>query len=138
MQIRPFNPIDISVMQIQDGQTYIKDIDLTEYASLTGYTMYDGNKIIVSAGFLKIHNTRHIAWAVFSKESGKYMNHIVRAMRRNLNIIYGRIEMTCDVNFPPAHRLARMLGFTLECPCMKNYEINGADSAMYAKINFTN
>ena len=60
---------------------------------------------------------------------------IVRRIKNYLYLLTNcRIECTCDVNFPQAHRLVKILGFELEAAEMKMYEIDGRSSALYSLI----
>lgn len=74
-----------------------------------------GDEIVFCIGKIQQWPGRHIVWALLSKDSGKYMVRIVRALRRMIETYKGdgRLELIVRADFPQGCKLAEdVLGFT--------------------------
>lgn len=135
MIIREFTQSDLSTIKIQTKQSHVYDYLSEDYSSLSGVTLLDGDTILFCGGLQHLYSKRYVAWSVWSEHSGAFMFQIVRRIKNYFDLLTNcRIECTCDVSFPQAHRLVKMLGFELEAPCMKMYEIDGRSSSLYSLI----
>ncbi len=78
---------------------------------------------------------RAIAWTLIGKDAGPHMRAITRKVKQMLDdAAPERTEMYVDCQFQNGHRWAKMLGFTLEAPCMRKHGYLGNDEALYARI----
>lgn len=90
---------------------------------------------ICCAGLMPVWDGRAYAWALLSKNSGKYMVPLTRAIRSRLSVAgFRRVEMAVDSTFGAGCRWAGLLGFRLETPFpMRAYLPNGRDAYLYAR-----
>lgn len=136
MKLTKFKPQDLFTMKIQSRQAHLYNyLDMSVYNDLIGVTISDGDEILFCGGVHNLYAKRYVAWSVFAQTCKKNMVLIVREIKKYLANYHGRIECTCDVNFPEAHRLALILGFDCEAPRMREYEVDGRDMSLYAMIN---
>ena len=114
--IIPFEREHLREMLVQTKQ---KSLPITEEILDTlelgeGYTYFD-EKPLACAGVIEIADGRALAWAYMAESIGSKMPVVIRGIKRFLSMsTYRRIEMDVDCDFPQAHRMARILGFTQE------------------------
>ena len=138
-EVVPFKSEHLASIKLQQQQAYLSDWvtleqgrGLEEHPSYTA--MVDG-KPIGAAGVLHMWKGRAQAWAFISNTGPMNFLKGHRAVKRFLDGCYvQRMEMTCDCDFPEAHRWAKMLGFHMECERMVNYSPDGRDCALYARL----
>lgn len=94
----------------------------------------DGDPIAV-AGTVQQWPGRHTAWAYIGEDTGPHMLWITRETRKRLGDVKGRIELTVRMDFLAGHRWAEMLGFAVECPCLRAYGPRGEDHVLYTRHN---
>lgn len=94
----------------------------------------DGDPIICG-GFIPYWSGRCMAWTYMGANAGPHIVHITRVVREKLAAVKGRIEMTVRADFANGLRWARMLGFTVETPCMKGYGPLGEDHVGFVRFN---
>ena len=90
---------------------------------------------VLCGGTLEQWKGRHIAWAFLNANTGKSMTTVTRRARRIIGEAKGRVECTVRKDFPAGQRWARMLGFWIETPTLKQYGPDGADHIGYVRIN---
>lgn len=78
---------------------------------------------------------RHQAWMYLNKDSGQHMLLVTRAVRRALDKVAGRVELTVRSDFEQGHRWAKMLGFTVESPKLEAFGPEGEDHTGYVRFN---
>ncbi|WP_157781439.1 hypothetical protein [Rhodanobacter denitrificans] len=104
-------------------------------ATQPSITVLDGGEVLMCGGWLPLWEGRAMAWSMLAEGIGTRMTGVVRAARRMTDTFTGRrLELDVERDHAEAHRLARLLGFTLETPCMPRFYPNGADAAMYVRI----
>lgn len=96
--------------------------------------VWEGDPIAV-AGTIKQWPGRHLAWAYLPVSTGHHMLWITREVKRNLDTLDGRIEMTVRADFEPGQRWAKMLGFELETPLLRRFGPQGEDHVGFVRIN---
>ena len=78
---------------------------------------------------------RHIAWAYLNEQTGPHMLFITQAALKGLEGIEGRVELTVRHDFEKGHRWARLLGFSVETPVLKQFGPLAEDHVGYVRIN---
>ena len=139
MMVVPFNREHIENMVIQQRQQNLRHLLTDEVcASLEqgqSYSALDGDEVLACAGTIEIAPGRAIAWAYISENIGTRMVGVTKAINHFLKATqYRRIEMDVDCDFAQAHRLAYLLGFSLECERRVSYTPDGRDCALYAMV----
>ncbi len=103
-------------------------------ANGNAYTYIVGTEIICCSGVMQFWPGRAQAWAHMGKNAGKHMVRITREVKKFLATYEGRLEMTVVKDFELGHRWAKMLGFEVETPVMKQYGPWGEDHVGYVRI----
>jgi len=127
----------VAAMQ-QDHRRIGKYVQVEDFKLLLQYPAFAGisnDKVVGAAGMYDLGSGRWGLWALFGSDAGEHMLAVHRAARRFLDIQdHRRIEATVECDFKNGHRWIRMLGFTCEAKRMKNYDPDGRDHALYARI----
>jgi hypothetical protein len=110
-----------------------KEVLATLEAHNTWTGVVEGEPIAV-AGTMLLWPGRHMAWAHMTPATGPHMLWITQATLKNLEQVKGRVELTVRADFIAGHRWAKMLGFLIETPCLKQYGPTGEDHVGYARI----
>lgn len=105
-------------------------------ASQESYSAIRGGQVVACGGVIQVWEGRAQVWGLLGRNlGGSGMVALTRLVMEKLEgFKYRRIEATCDVNFSQAHRWLKMLGFTMETPCMKAFRPDGGDESMYIII----
>jgi len=135
----PFEASHLRLMNVQPSQQEIlqrvTDEFLSQLENTNAYTVVLDGVIVCCAGVIEYYKGRGEAWSYLGADLGSNMVPVYRAIKKYIDTIdVRRVEMTVDVDFEPGHRFAKLLGFELEAPRMKAYDINGRDKALYARI----
>lgn len=139
MDIRPFLPVDIELMDIQAKQSpgvkFLTEEQAEQLAELDSWTGWIGWEPIICAGTVPIWLGRYAAWAYLSRRAQRHMPAIHRAVKRYLDEFDGRrLEIAVACDFAAGHRWARMLGFEMEAERMRAYSPLGEDHALYVRV----
>lgn len=94
----------------------------------------DGDPI-ACGGTLKQWPRRHTAWTYMTAKTGPHMMFLTRTVKDVLKKVPGRVEMTVRYDFEQGHRWARILGFEVETPRLKNYGPESEDHTGYVRFN---
>lgn len=140
MLIVPFKAEHLELIELQPHQEgfsiqiadkkYGKSLESAGHC-FTG--IVDG-KIVGCAGLVVQWDNRAVAWALLSKDAGKYMLSMVRKIDEYLKLCgIRRVEATAICGFKPGARLLEMLGFEYEGIARK-FTPGGDDVFMYARI----
>lgn len=112
-------------------------LDMLEKDQWTG-TLIVGGQVILCGGVVRYWDGRGEAWAVVSEEASKYAVTVVRVVKRFLdqvqNAAIRRLEATVEHGFKMGERLVEILGFEVECPCLRKYYATGADATLYVRF----
>lgn len=99
------------------------------------YTIVDNGNPVMVGGILEYWKERAEAWVIFGQPQRKHFLKIFNVIKRFLSMTFlRRIEMVVACDFPEGHRMAKLLGFTVECERMKYYLPCGSDAALYVRI----
>lgn len=137
----PFRARHIDAMNIQDEQEWVMDVyGKADFVALEGphaHTLFRDGVPIVCCGAFELSKVRGSCWAVLSNSIGSRAFREVHARgKRFLSTLpWRRLEAVVAVDFDAGHRWVRALGFQLEAPCMKAYELDGTNCALYAKVS---
>lgn len=139
LNIVPFRAEHLGVIKLQNMQAHLSEwVTLEEGRGLESHPSYtallDG-KPIGAAGLVHMWEGRAQAWAFLTNIGPKHFLKAHNSVKQFLDACYvKRVEMTCDTEFPAAHRWARALGFHMEIECMKHYSPDGRNSSLYVRI----
>lgn len=139
MIILPLRPYHLRDMTIQPSQAYAGPMITDEYAreicrSGVGFAGLAHGFTVCCAGVLPQWEGRAIAWALFSKDAGRHLHAITKAVKTFLETQrIRRIETWVDATYPPAIRWIEMLGFQREAE-MRAYGPQGQTGLLYARI----
>ncbi len=78
---------------------------------------------------------RHSGWTYLNKKTGRHMGSVTKRVRELLDQVKGRVEITVREDFKPGHTWARMLGFEIETPVMKQFGPEGENHVGYVRFN---
>jgi len=99
------------------------------------FTLLANEEVVACGGTLPLWPGRNTAWMIFTPGAGRYMRRITRMVKRELDLTPGRVEMTVVKDYALGHRWARMLGFEVETPCLREYGPLREDHTGYVKLN---
>lgn len=98
-------------------------------------TVLYGGEPIAMGGVTVYWEGRGEVWAIIDQKAGGHMvglHRLAKDFIESLNI--GRIEATVRQGFEAGHRWMRMLGFEMEARCMRGYDMDGKNCALYSKV----
>ena len=143
MMIVAFKPEHLKSLVLQDAQEYfgaeISRPGYGEYLRSAGqaFTAIDGDLVLACSGCCEVWQDRAQAWALVSKDAGRHMIGIHRAVEGFLKQAeWRRIEAAVDVGFDEGMRWLELLGFYNETPDkpLRAYRPNGGDSYLFARV----
>lgn len=139
MIIVPFKSWHLEKMVVQPAQRALLDnisFEILKTLEQTdAFTAMEGDDVLACAGFMEFYPGRGEGWSYLSANIKPHMVEVVRAIKRYLDMHpCRRQEITVDADFPEGHRMAKILGFTLEAPRMRCYDLAGRDRALYARV----
>jgi hypothetical protein len=136
----PFEADDFRRLRVQHDQAW-----LTKYATVeklktlegpySGTLMKDG-KPIACAGALPYWEGRALVWSFLGDDlSVSDLLRIAREAKRFLTgLPFRRLEASVAKDFVKGHQFIRMLGFDMETPLQKCFQIDGSDTVGYVRI----
>lgn len=139
MKIVPFQLAHFYALKVQPAQAqalrFVTEDMVRKIVGTDAHSLIEGDEILACAGIIEIYPGRAAAWSFLSVNAGKRMVAITKAFKKHIwNSPIKRIEITVDSDFHNGHRLANILGFTLEAARMTAYSMPGGDCALYARI----
>ena len=129
----------LEALELQEAQAYLgADIISPGYLDILlqgqAFTGLVGDRVIGCAGCIEQWEGRAIAWALVSKDAGRHMVSVHRAVAGFIaQAPWRRIETTVDSSFDAGHRWMELLGFTHEGR-MRAYGPQGQDFDIYARV----
>jgi hypothetical protein len=142
MNIVAFKAAHLQALELQDAQAYLSaDIAKPEHARMIesaghSFTAVVGDKVIACSGTAEVWAGRAVAWALISKDAGRHMVGIHKAVAGYLSAAkYKRIEAWVDEGFEPGMRWLEMLGFIRETPMpMRGFRPDGGSCFLFSKV----
>ena len=136
----PFMPFHLNDLIVHEYINFIQsDLDDPAYGEYLdnglAYTALKDGKVLGCAGLYPTGKYRADAWALLSKDSGRYMLAIVRAMLKELcRSEFRRVQTHVRKDFRQGLKMMKTLGFENETPNgLKNYGDDGCDYYLYAR-----
>jgi hypothetical protein len=140
MIVVPFKAEHLLGMQLQRSQSGSKPFITEEYARMLegqfAFTALDDDGEVVAVGGLaELWEQRALAWSFIDSRAGKHFVALHKLVRDFLDMApYRRIEAETSCGFGPGHRWLKMLGFQMEAERMRAFQVDGGDSALYARV----
>lgn len=141
MRVEAYRPEHLRTLELQEAQSYFGiDTKSEDYAKAlqnfgNSFTALDGDRIIACAGCVEIWDNRAMAWALVSKDAGRHMLGVHRAVSGFLMAAkWRRVEAYVDAGFDAGMRWMDLLGFRQESPePMRAFRPDGGDCYMFAR-----
>ena len=138
MRVEPLTPAHLEALTLQPAQrAWRETMSRDQFDALAAgdaWTALVGDRVVGCGGLIELSYGRAEAWALIAGDAGPHMALITRAVRRFLSASpVRRIEAVTAVNFPPARRWAKMLGFRFE-GVMTSYLDDGSDAERWAMV----
>ena len=142
VRVVAFRPEHVRALELQDAQRFFSGAASgVEYGqalaqSGSAFTALDGDRVIACSGCVEIWDNRAMAWALISKDAGRHMVGIHKAVAGYLSAAkYKRIEAWVDEGFEPGMRWLELLGFTRETPLpMRGVRPDGGSCFLFSKV----
>lgn len=126
------------VMKDAPNGGILMDLPLELRKQIAGQNSWTGvvdGDPVACAGTVEHWPGRHLAWAYMTPGTKAHMRWITEAVKDNLATVKGRIEVAVKADYLPGHKWARILGFEVEAPLMRQWGPDGADYTGYVRIN---
>lgn len=134
----PFEAVHFARLEPQAVQQWAKEHhgDMRVAEGPHAITVMQDGQPVLCGGAVEIWTGRAHLWSMLSsKASAANFLGIHRHVTGFLDgLPFRRLEAAVDVDFEAGHRWMRLLGFTCEAPRMRAYEVDGHDSALYARV----
>lgn len=140
MEIVPFKAEHLAGMRLQSGQAWAAEhIEEAGIRTLEGphaFTALEDGRPIACAGVAEMEKGRWLAWSYLSDQvNARNFLKVHNAVRGFIHEHEARrIEMVVDYEFEQGHKWARMLGFSVDAPRMRKYNVDGSDASLYALV----
>ena len=142
MIVTAFRPEHVRALELQQAQRYFagtlsgEDYGRMLASAGQSFTALDGDRVIACSGCMEIWDNRAMAWALVSKDAGRHMLGVHRAVAGFLaGAKWRSIEASVDVGFQAGMRWMALLGFKQETPePMRAYRPDGGDCYLFARI----
>ena len=139
MIVVPFEPGHLKLLRPQASQVSIdhavSDEQAQYLASCLSFTGLVDGKPMACSGVVPFWGSRGVAWAILDADSGPHFTAIHKAVYSFLEVSdFKRVEAYVDLDFKPAHRWMRMLGFAVELPIARGILPSGKDGAIYSRF----
>lgn len=136
----PFRARHIDALNIQDEQEWVTEVygtdDFRALQTPYSHTLFQDGVPIVCCGAFALSKVRASCWAILSSRIDPHLFREVHTLGKKFlaSLPFKRLEAVVSVDFAAGHRWVKALGFQLEAPCMRAYELDGTDCALYAKV----
>lgn len=139
IKVIPFEAPHVELLDEQEQSKhlagFISAADVRALKNDYAYTVVADGQVLLCGGVVPVWPGRGHGWCYLSRDSGRHLVAITRAVRRFLDMVpFVRIEMTVDCSFDAGHRWAHMLGFRCEAERMTAYGPDDRDYALYARV----
>lgn len=133
--LRAINPQSAQATELLSQGATPEECAQSLISSGPAMTGLDGGEVIFIVGKSEQWPGRHIVWSMMSKNAGKYMVSIVKALKRLLVLAVGdgRIEVIVRADFPEGCRLVeRFFDFKFH-HYEEKFLPDGADAKIYVR-----
>ena len=139
MIVVPFEARHILDLQLQEAQKGLAPFIDADYARMLegqyAFSALEGEEVLMVGGIMKVWDNRGLVWAFVGKGAGKRFLTIHKATLDLLDKSpYLRLEASTSCDFEQGHHWLKMLGFEIEAECMRAYNPDGSDAALYARV----
>lgn len=142
MRVEAYRPEHLRALELQQAQAHFRgQADDEAYAralAIPGhsFTAMDGDRVIGCAGCVEIWDNRAMAWALVSRDAGRNMVGVHRAVLGFLMAAkWRRVEAYVDAGFEPGMRWMELLGFRLDTPePMRAFRPDGGNCFLFSRI----
>lgn len=138
--IVPFEAEHFAQMRVQDAQKWMhQNLTVADLKGLegphAGTLMVDGVPL-ACAGALLYWPDRALVWSFLSSRVDRtnIMTVHAEAQRFIDGLPYRRLEASVVVGFEQGHRWMRLLGFEVEAPLQRAFNVDGSDCVGYVRI----
>lgn len=99
-------------------------------------TLMEDAKPFACAGVLPYWENRALVWSFLSADVAPANFWAVHAAARQFldGLPFRRLEAAVDVGFENGHRWMKALGFRVEAPLMRAFQVDGRDCVGYVRI----
>jgi hypothetical protein len=139
MKVEPFRAAHLAELTLQPAQAAWRgriggEAGAALEASGLAWTLLSEDRVVGCGGVIDRGGGRGEAWALLAQDAGPAMLAATRAVRRYFDTApFRRIEAVTAVDFPPAGRWTRLLGFSREGR-MRAFCEGGGDAMRWAFI----
>lgn len=136
----PFEAEHYGQMGVQPAQGRIKHLasvdDLRSLEGAYAVTLMEDGMPALCAGALVYWANRALVWSVISDRVNKDNMLSVHMLAAQFieGLPFRRLEASVDVGFEQGHRWMKMLGFEVEAPLQRAFQVDGADCVGYVRI----
>lgn len=142
MNIVRFKAEHLQDLKLQKAQAYLSaEISGIEHGQMIessgeSFTVLSGGKVLGCGGCIEVWKDRAVIWALISKDAGRSMSGIHKAVVGYLSASkYKRIEAWVDEGFEPGVRWLELLGFICETPLpMRGFRPDGGSCFLFSKV----
>lgn len=142
MNIVRFKAEHLQELKLQEHQAYLSAEVLEPlYGQMIescgqAFTVFSSGRVIACGGCVEVWNNRAVLWALISKDAGRSMVGIHKAVVGYLSASkYKRIEAWVDEGFEPGIRWLELLGFNCETPLpMRGFRPDGGSCFLFSKV----
>lgn len=116
-------------------RAYASDANLQSLENEHAFTLMRDGKPRLCCGAVMLWKNRAYVWSMIGSVVAWEFREVHSWAKRFLaGLPYRRLEAAVDVNFEAGHRWMRSLGFEREADCMKAYQVDGRNCALYARV----
>jgi RimJ/RimL family protein N-acetyltransferase len=127
-------------MKVQGAQAWLtqhtNEEQLRGLENKYAATLMRDGRPVACAGALEFWENRALVWSWLSDDVTARDFRVVHGYAKRFleGLPFRRLEAAVDVGFEAGHRWVKALGFRCEAPRMEAFEIDGRDSALYARV----
>lgn len=138
MRLEEFKAEHVMQLDLQPSQRWmVEHLKLEGLRPLEGhgYTAVDDGRPIACAGITPYWEGRYLGWSFLGRMTNRQMVHVTRYVKAFLGMAkFRRLEISVDCDYPAAHAWARHLGFELETPRARKFDVDGRDCSIYVMV----
>lgn len=140
IHVIPFRAEHYFEMRVQADQawmeSYMKLDDLRGLENVWSASLMDGGVVLACAGVLPYWEQRALVWSFLSADVNKHNFKTVHTAAKEFldGLPFARLEAAVAVGFKNGHRWVKALGFEVESPLMRKFQVNGGDCVGYVRI----